>query len=145
MRYATLLLIAALIVGCGPSRAVYEKTTTVSGYDFTEYTEDGFLITPGTYDGDYQSVGVLEVTVYPGLRYEKDNQPVEVVGPHDPPMNWTLVDSVKAQEVVDSLYEEAREMGADAITRFDTQIVTAKTEDMNWYGIQASGFAIRRE
>jgi hypothetical protein len=139
------LLVAAVIVGCGPANEIYPKTRTVRGYDFTKYTDQGFLITPERFRGSYQSIGTLRVTVFPGLEYDKKEPAPAQPGPDDPEKGWVVVSEVTTEEVIDSLYSQARRMGADAVTQFETEIVSQNTEDVTRYGIQARGFAIKRK
>jgi hypothetical protein len=35
----------------------------ISGYDFTSYTERGFLFTPEQYLGDYDAIGLLSLEI----------------------------------------------------------------------------------
>jgi hypothetical protein len=52
--YSILILIA--VSACSPSLIIWEEAQyLVSGYDFTEYSQSGFLFTPEPYLGDYES------------------------------------------------------------------------------------------
>lgn len=53
------------IISCTNSTVAREETFEVTGYDFTEYTEKGFLFTPNTYSGEYKSTGLITVTQWP--------------------------------------------------------------------------------
>jgi len=152
MRYASalptapaLLLVAALIMACGGPE-VYKKSMEVSGYDFTEYTDEGFLITPESYQGEYQSIGVLSVTVWPRVeRRPVEDDTLAQPGADSPAQEWFVTEAVDPQEVVDSLYVEAQSMGADAIMNFRAEPVR---EDLvngpTRTGVRARGFAIDR-
>jgi uncharacterized protein YbjQ (UPF0145 family) len=54
------------------------------------------------------------------------------------------VQKITPEEVLDSLYNKAYTMGADAIVRFDLESVIYNNGDVNYYSLQASGFAIKR-
>jgi hypothetical protein len=140
-----LVLAVTLVAACsGPE--VYKKSMEVAGYDFTEYTEQGFLITPESYQGEYQSIGVLSVTVWPRI----EQRPVEddtlaQPGPESPAREWFVAEGVDPQEVVDSLHVEARSMGADAIMNFRTEPVEQDLDNgPARAGVRARGFAIDR-
>jgi len=153
MRYASVLprifpalvLVAALVAACGGPE-VYKKSMEVAGYDFTEYTEQGFLITPESYQGEYQSVGTLSVTVWPRIeQLPAEDDTVAQPGPESPAQEWFVTEGVDPQEVVDSLHVEARSMGADAIMNFRTEPVREDLENgPTRTGVRARGFAIDR-
>lgn len=140
-----LVLIAATIAaGCASTgdRTQIRKETEVRGFDFTDYGD--FLITPEGYSGQYESVGIIEITIWPEMRRRKVNS--EKGGSRMTPWETTPVNPKTA---VDSLYERARDLGADAIIRFDTQAVTETVDDgspsgIQRTGVQARGFAIDR-
>ena len=46
--------------------------------------------------------------------------------------------------LIDSLYSRAERMGADAITQFESEIVTREESNVTRIGVEASGFAINR-
>jgi hypothetical protein len=140
-----LVLVAALVAACsGPE--VYKKSMEVAGYDFTEYTDQGFLITPESYQGEYQSIGVLSVTVWPRVeRRPVEDDTLAQPGVDSPAQEWFVTEDVDPQEVVDSLYVEARSMGADAIMNFRTEPVREDLDNgPTRAGVRARGFAIDR-
>jgi len=140
-----LVLAVTLVAACsGPE--VYKKSMEVAGYDFTEYTEQGFLITPESYQGEYQSIGVLSVAVWPRVeRRPVEDDTLAQPGADSPAQEWFVTEAVDPQEVVDSLYVEAQSMGADAIMNFRAEPVR---EDLvngpTRTGVRARGFAIDR-
>jgi hypothetical protein len=112
----------------------------VRGYDFTEYTQQGFLFTPESYNGRYQSIGSLQVIVWPEMRRQKQDK-------FDDPAEYTdwKAERLSPQVAIDSLHSRARSMGADAIVRFSAQRVTEEIQDGVRVGYKASGFAIDRQ
>jgi len=125
--------------GCAATPDTHmSREMDVHGYDFTRYTEEGLLITPEDYNSSYKSVGMLRVVIWPEMRRERVNgDPYEMT-------NWKA-EPLRMQEAVDSLYTRARQMGADAIIRFDAQRVTQEVDDDTRTGVEASGFAIDRQ
>ena len=129
------------------------RVTTLPGYttfyeiDFTPYTNKGFLITPERYDGRYESIGLIEVTVHPARRYfhahagsdERKLQSGEVRVGED----WAvaLVDLAKGLEL---LHAKADSMGADAIMRFSVETATPLGGPAN-VSLKLGGYAIKRE
>ncbi len=148
MRHSALLGLLVLLIpatACSPGQEVYEKEMEVRGYDFTKYTEEGFLITPEKYEGRYESIGVLRVSVWPEIEVESsgDASPARP-GPNDTDRAWVTTAPVSRTEVIDSLYSRAERMGADAITQFESEIVTREESNVTRIGVEASGFAINR-
>lgn len=141
--FPALLLVLA---GCGGGPDLYEKEMEVRGYDFTEYTEEGFLITPKSYQGEYQSIGTLSITVWPRIERRNTTEGDDPSpGPDEAGNTWIRTDPVRPQEVVDSLYARAQSLGADAVMDFNTEAVTENlNEGPTRVGIRAYGFAIDR-
>ncbi len=146
--HASLLTFFVFLSGCGSHPELYEKRTEASGYDFTKYTDRGFLITPEGYSGEYQSVGVLNVTVWPTVEELNAEEAPPLTDPIDTgsgSKKWYITEPVSPQEAVDSLYTLADSMGADAIINFETE---ATKQDLNGgvtrIGIRARGYAIER-
>lgn len=141
MRYATIIFCAAVLGACAPQQRAgvithYDQKTVVRGFDFTAYGD--FLITPEGYNGSYESVGQLQVTLYPEMRRRmKDGSTSRQQG-------WVSV-PIDPKQAVDSLYARAKGLGADAIIRFETRTVKEAIQDGQRLGVQARGFAIDRE
>lgn len=141
---SVLALAALLLTACG-GPGVYEKEMVVSGYDFREYTEQGFLITPEKYTGSYQSIGMLTVTVWPRIEVKEVREMLEDPGPNRGGEDWFVTDPVQPQEVVDSLHAKARSMGADAVMNFRAVEVEEDLDNgPTRSGVRARGFAIDR-
>ena len=140
------ICIMLLLLSCATGYEV-RKTVLVSGYDFRKYTEQGFLFTPEEYLGDYESIGLLNLEVLPEIRKVP-------YGTRASEKGWEIVigttrywqvEEISSVEVLDSLYKEAIGMGADAIVSFNLEAIPHYNGDANYYGLQASGFAIKRK
>ena len=135
-KFILLIIFASLLVRCS-SVSHYEKQVLVYGYDFTKYTNQGFLFTPEKYLGEYESIGLLTVLILPELNRS---------GEYD----FSVTDKklsyapVSADEVLDSLFDVAINMGANAIVSLTIENIERMIEGVNAPGVKASGFAIRR-
>lgn len=146
MKYAIVSFMLLMLSGCGSSGTVArEETTIVTGYDFSEYTAQGFLITPEQYLGTYESMGMITVTMWPEvrkevrIRYKIDN------GQRVPVEEETfVVGELNVKKAIDEIYEQAKGMGADAITRFNVTYTSRLNGDLIVPGTEISGFAIKR-
>ena len=141
-----------LFTGCVSSAPVntIPGYTTTTGLDFSEYSEEGFLITPEGYSGDYQSIGILQATLSPTAARLRGN-PSDAHVPEGSYIqgDW-MINRASTEEVIEALQSRAEEMGADALIRFDlarienTYTVGAnETVEVPQY--QVSGFAIDRQ
>ena len=138
------ILFGAILLTAG-CREGYElaKTFNVYGYDFTKYTAQGFLFTPESYEGDYESVGLIEMYLYPEVTNEVDeNQDAMTRSGY----SYWYVGKISAAELIDSLFNVTKEMGADAVVRLTiNQTEPISNGVINFRGIKASGFAIKRK
>lgn len=147
-----ILLIATLIIaGCQTMRpsGITEilPIGVVRGFDFREYTELGFLFTPGDYSGEYEAIGMITVTALPGavksMRVKSTYSLGGVVPPHYMELSWD-VDELSPDDAIQAAYEKSIEMGADALINFNIESTTVYIEGAKLDGFDVSGFAIKR-
>ncbi len=143
------IIIALLLVtGCSAMKPL-PGSRVLYGYDFTDYTQQGFLFTPEGYNQDYNSIGLLNLTFTP-----------QVVEPQGIPANKSMndfyrvnavdgsvwyVEKLDMQTAIDSMYSKASNMGADALIRFDASYNTRPHYEISITEIEVSGFAIKRQ
>ncbi len=147
-KYIIPFAFTTLICLCSCSQGIeIQKTVIASGYDFTEYTEKGFLFTPEQYLESYESIGLLNVEILPdvvkidyGEEYDDDNW-IRLRGK----VSIWKMKKINPQEVLDAFYETAIEMGADAVIRLRFENIVHNNGAVSFYGLQASGFAIKRK
>jgi hypothetical protein len=130
-----LSILGIFFISCAPKVNFIESSTVTAGFDFRPYTAKGFLITPYQHLGEYESIGMLSVTIWAeGMRNIEDKF---VFKPLD------------TRDAIDSLYMVAVEMGADALVSFEVTSVTADWPSggtvIKQPGIRASGYAILRQ
>ncbi|MCH7498388.1 MAG: hypothetical protein IH971_11170 [Candidatus Marinimicrobia bacterium] len=120
---------------------------SATGFVFSEYSKKGFLFTPNNYDGDYESLGLVQVTYTP--RANVVSAPVI----SDPLYkNWQKYrlkpDPLDPQKVIAHIYSICVEMGADALTQMKIEHHSvgpnSLTNNQIIDGIKISGFAIKR-
>ncbi|NGP76530.1 hypothetical protein G3570_07795 [Balneolaceae bacterium YR4-1] len=147
MRVLLLLsFIVPFIYSCsGPQTVARDEVINVTGYDFSEYTDQGFLITPEQYLGDYQSIGLITITQWPAVREQTRRVPDS-----ETPKGYRIVEDYFAKDInvekaIDEIYKVANEMGADAITRFDVTPTDRLNGTLRVQGVEISGFAIKRK
>ena len=113
----------------------------LSGWDFREYQEKGFLFTPEKYSYEYESVGVLELEVIPHAFYDYTTNYTKKVDKnlarqrifqveiddklyrirtknmYTKDKVW-FVETIEPKTVVKRIYDQAIEMGANALMNF---------------------------
>lgn len=127
------------------------------GIDFSKYTSQNFLFTPEKYIGGYKSIGLITYEYLPAAEYKKTGNKVNpFYNPQDPssksliPIVEWVFESVKIEQVMDSVYKISKNMGADAIVNFDIKVksdpvgANAKNPTTR-FGYIISGFAIKRD
>ena len=140
-----LLFSILLLVSCSPKRAKYiHPFSEELVFDFTKYTEKGFFITPEKYTGDYESIGIIDISIYPAAAKQ-----IEVVKSHnivsgEYAQGYWLIRYLKPSDIIDSIYESANKLGANAIMNFKINSIQKQAEfDLNLKGVNVSGFAIK--
>lgn len=133
MRRLILAVLAAVCVGCASTNPHPEIINTY-GFDFSEYTEEGFLITPEQYLGEYQSIGLIRVVMWPEVTSRS--------GSGDQ-YYWQTGD-LNVEKAIDEIYKKADSLGANAITRFEITSTSRRNGNIIVEGVEISGFAIKR-
>lgn len=142
-------IIGLLIIfgGCASLEpSVWEREVEVYGFDFAPYTQQEFLFTPNTYQGDYESIGLVRVVLRPhvvrnihtkkdGVNYRRTATGVGVW--------WTEV--LNPDDVLRAAFESATNMGANALTQFEFDRVIEMNAQLEVEVMQITGFAIRRK
>lgn len=135
MKKILLFLSILYFSGCYPGSIESQKLIIIKRFDFTKYSKKGFLFTPEKIIGNYESIGMVEVDIYPEFKSFATSTNAQ---------NWMPI-NVSTDEVIDSLYSVCNKMGANALTNFkigNTEPV--RNGDKIYYGIRANGFAIKR-
>ena len=142
----TVLLLIIFLCACAPTPDYIRKERLVVGVDFTKYQKKGFLITPGEYGEDYESIGYLYFTIFPdATNTTRTAGKVRCKGRWY--MGWCMGD-VDYQEVLDLVYETAMSKGANALTHLKMKSIN-KTPNFfdapTIRGLEVSGLLIKRK
>jgi hypothetical protein len=147
----TLLLVSCLLISCSGPPGPLEKEVRTQTLDFSPYSEQGFLITPSEYGGEFEAVGFMEVELEPSARTIKTD---EQGNPQDLRPGELHVETRKhsdiayeppsLREAVDSMHMRARRMGADAIINFSRETYPVSYWVSELPAVRVSGFAINR-
>ena len=154
MKIFALLVSLLLITGCAKKPLSHIPARTISsGVDFTAFTDREFLFTPERYVEEYESIGVITVTMWP----EANREVMENARRIRRPGRYTratevgdwVIEAITIQDALEAMYQLAAEMGANAvinleITRVVEEYGSSITSTLVLQGIEISGFAIRR-
>ncbi|MCW9708098.1 hypothetical protein [Fodinibius salsisoli] len=142
----SILILAFISISCsGPKTVARSEVVNVTGYDFSEYTAQGFLITPEQYLEEYQSIGLITVTQWPAVRKMERRIPDSDSQSGYRTVEEFYPESINVEKAIDEIYKVAKDMGADAITRFDVTPTSRMNGTLNVQGVEISGFAIDRK
>ncbi|MGQ8336153.1 hypothetical protein ACUNWD_06340 [Sunxiuqinia sp. A32] len=112
------VIILSLLVGC----AVMPRPREVLhfNYDFREYSEQGFFISPNPYIGEYKPLGLIKIEVFPGQVKELNNESENKLDTPYISKNSTFYvdEEIRTDELLDILVKQAKNMGANGIVNF---------------------------
>lgn len=150
-RVLLLLILTAFFYGCTSTIPDTKEQFYTIGFDFNKYVEQGFLITPGDYKGDYDVMGLMECSVTPEIVKMLYDENMFLIKPKDGTRyyyafvggNGCRVKTVNADSLISYMHKQALALNADAIINF-----TITSEPMQYYNIpvpKVTGIAIRRK
>ena len=155
MKKVFIILLSVLMFSCATQKTQVDFVSGESflmGYDFTPYSNKGFLISPEMYQGNYDAIGLLDYVLMP-----EANRKMKIIGArrdaagnieYEKQYTWN-VESIDVAAAIDSMYVRCVNMGADAIVNFKVNV-----EEKNYLnyspslfvtGYRISGFAIKRK
>ncbi len=150
-----LMVVAMLFVGCNTFRlSDTPEFTATRGVDLREYADQGFLITPETYNGKYITKGMIEVALYPRVTYRTGRYPsgedytARFIYDDRGQLYTQMVEVVSFETAIRRMHQIAVEWGADAIIRFEIDRGTTTTDldpRTAYQYILVSGLVIKRE
>lgn len=144
-KFIFILFCIAILSSCSIERVKYIHSFTEKlVFDFRKYTEKDFFITPEKYQGNYESIGIIDISIYPAAARQ-----LEIIKPQniidgEYAQGYWLIRKLKPNEIINTIYEEANDMGANAIMNFKVTSIQKQVDyDLNLKGINVSGFAIK--
>ena len=143
-KYFTLLILLIFFEGCGAIKEM-ERMVLNYSFDFTKYTTEGFLFTPLEYNGEYESVGVLQTIIYPAVTKKSTLAQKNSSDGRTIVIENYFIENISPQDAIDELYKKAKIMGANAIINFDLSETFYMNGTMRVPGIMVKGFAIKRK
>lgn len=151
MRLLYLFIVGIILSGCATQGAIETREYIANaGYDFRPYTEQGFTFTTEGIDQDYISIGYVRVVYNPsfekippgGNRQDFEDSRV-YQDPHNPNLYWR-VSEPNEKRMIQTAFERASQMGADAIIRFEINNIQIKNVDLIVNSAELVGLAIKR-
>ena len=142
----TAIILLFLIGSCAPKNLVIVSSANMYLLDFSEFSEKGFLITPETYSGNYESKGLVEYEFMNSATCET----LRNEGTGMSYRNW-VPGKFYYNNGLQEVYEQVLNLGGDALINFRIEYfeVTGTSQDcqQNTYfpgGYAIRGFAIKR-
>ena len=138
--------------------SIIPRREVLSGLDFREYSQKGFLFTPEKYSGDYESIGLISFLIMPEARKERVSQEEDdsYSFKESPIVYKWNVEEINVQNALDGIYKRSIEMGADALVNFKisnreepivnkTSKMVVSFDEKKLQGYLVEGFAIKRK
>jgi hypothetical protein len=140
-----------LFVGCTGGISFIPKTMTIGMFNFKKYSDKGFLFTPHSYLGDYESIGLVSVMLSPSAKINKINTGNKNSDGSPIFKKVWNIDKINVDEALDSLYFLANKLNANAIVDLEIKEISQSYNDINSdvpqvtiFGYKVDGFAIKR-
>lgn len=134
---------AVLLGGCAVfgSDSMYQEAPAqeadIQMIDFSEYYQNGFLMTPGAYTGRYQPIGLISAAIWPQTEKTKEQSSEQA---------QQGILRVNLEEALDRVYQEARDQKADGLTHLEIRTITRTLEGgQELQGAEIRGFLIDRD
>lgn len=144
------LFIAILFTGCATNKPVEtDEYYFATGYDFTQYTEQGFLFTPEGFPGEYEAMGIIRINHQPQFMEIPDQQrnqqvPGSRVYVEPDGISYWRVSEPDPDRMIQEAYDQATAMGADAIINFRIVGERITNGSLTVDSAVLHGFAIKR-
>ena len=132
MKKVLLIIISCtMLAGCAVLKPT-ERTIHAYYADYSKYTEAGFLISPNSYTGEFESLGEIEIIITPGIKeFEAE---ADYFGSRGKYLDY---EHITHDEIVDIAVSEAIAKGANAIVNFS--IATQEISKGDAWGQVAKG------
>ena len=154
MKIIIIILSLIMLISCSQLKYV-PKFEHIFVLDFTKYNDLGFLITPESYNGKYESIGLLHFIFRPEanlITIEIDiplseSMQKETGGKYKTIKKHWVMGEFNQQLILDIAYEESVKFGGDAVINF---IIYPNDKAYNTSppliipGIEVHGFIIKR-
>lgn len=129
-KLAIVLAAIFFLAGCAVTKP-QERRVYTSFADYRAYSSDGFLISPSPYTYNFESVGELEISVYPAKVVQEVKYSETYI------VNDIRNEAIDYNELVAIAVKEAKAKGADAIVNFAINV--EYTYSYNKYGYTTAG------
>ena len=149
-RIIPLLIALFVLAGCTANQLMLDKTPKTDKFymlDFSSYSKKGFLFTPKTYSGEYESIGVIDYTFIPAAKNETRKEVRDGIYTD---YHYWIEDQFTTYDLLDTVYTRCKSKGADAV--IDLKIEYESKNYGQGYanpatisGLKISGYAIKRK
>ncbi len=153
MKKLFLLFLSLLFATCTTLKV--DKAMVVTAFDFSKYSKQNFLITPDSYNGDYESIGLISASLFASVTETELPTNMHENGKFSWETDSTylmfsvnkyyLIEKINTEEVVEELFQTVKRMGGDAITNLKTNFTYRERYGIYIPGVELTGFAIKRK
>ena len=120
-----------------------DRTVISNAIDLRDYANKGFMFTVGDYTYNYDSIGIISITIWP--KVEKYQGGAEnkgyVVVKDSRGFNGAMYKPLALKEIFDEAFKKATSMGADGLIQME---ITYPENTQGVQGLKINGLAINR-
>lgn len=143
------MFLIAVLISCSTPLSLVPEKKLIVGYDFTKYSDAGFLFTPNEYTGAYESVGLINLIYTPRAELVEVYAGYSVDGAQPIMKKAWKAEKYDSEMLLDMVYESCVELGANAFTQMEINAYEETHGGNTLYpvkidGAKISGFAIKR-
>ena len=117
MKNVFILAIAALSMASCCTLMPRDRAEYVSYLDYHKYTSTGFFLSPTDYPGKYESLGYMQIDIYPEI--------VELINDYN--CAECTIKEIPADELLESIVVKAIAKGANGISNLSIKRITTTT------------------
>jgi hypothetical protein len=131
--------------------APMERRVITDVYDFRPYSEKGFYITPNPYFGEFDPIGQIYISIFPGRKEITTKNEKGGFG-EETETTSMRTETISSEEMMELIYKKAIDLKANGISNFKMQYVYSTLYDaashtqlkiLDHYELE--GFAIKRK
>lgn len=146
-------LFIVLLSSCSTTKKLVPRERIIHTFyfDFSQYAKEGFLISPNSYVGEFESCGVLELEVIPEKKVTKGKTVYSSSDNSYTQEEYLIEEKITGEELLKLIVEKAKLKGGNAIVNFKMSSTSYDTyspeaQDIlttKFYSVE--GFVIKRK
>lgn len=136
MKKAFIFIIAAIMFSSCATFVPQQRTVLKAFTDYRPYTSEGFFLSPDAYPGSYESIGQLEMIVYPEQIKVKPSETQKFPDAIYYGLEMYAYEKVNYSELLEMAVSDAVKVGANGISHLHISKTTPVGTGTPYYTVQ---------